>query len=60
MEASDILSGLDSDVDVVQDALGTAFDAATNSLAWSKLSDINKGRYSQFPGYTELSSTGTC
>ena len=59
MEAPDILSGLYSDVNPAMDALGTAVDAATGALGCPQLNAINKGQFNQFPGYTDLSTSGT-
>ena len=63
MESPDILSGLYSDDNAAVDALGTAINEATGALGCPKLNAINKGQFasdfSQYPGYTDLSSTGT-
>ena len=63
MEAPDILSGLYSDISSALDALGTAFNSATESLSCPKLNAINMNQFnsdlSKYPGYTKLSSTGT-
>ena len=58
-EAPDILSGLYSDVNPALDALGTAVDQATNGLGCPTLNEINKGQFSQYPGFTKLKSDGT-
>lgn len=58
-EAPDILSGLYSDIDPAMDALGTAVDKATNGLGCPQLNAINKGQFSEYPGYTQLSPQGT-
>ena len=58
-EAPDILSGLYSDISSAMDALGTAVNQATNGLGCPQLNEINKGQFSQYPGYTKLSSQGT-
>jgi hypothetical protein len=47
----DILSGLFTDVDPSQDALGTAINSATDSLGCPKLNKIDKGQFDKYPGY---------
>lgn len=63
MESPDILSGLYSDDNAAVDALGAAIDEATGALGCPQLNAINQGQFasefSQYPGYTKLSSTGT-
>ena len=62
-EAPDFLSGLYSDVNSAQDALGTAINEATGALGCPKLNAINKGQFKQdfakYPGYSKLKTGGT-
>lgn len=58
-EAPDFLSGLYSDIDPAMDVLGTAVNDATQGLGCPQLNEINKGQFSQFPGYTNMKSDGT-
>lgn len=62
-EAPDFLSGLYSDTNAAEDALGTAIDKATGALGCPKLNAINKGQFSsdfaQYPGYSKLKTGGT-
>ncbi|KAF2148326.1 Cloroperoxidase [Myriangium duriaei CBS 260.36] len=53
-EAPDILSGLFTDVNAAQDALGAAINAATNSLGCPKLNNIDKSQFNKYPGFTKL------
>ena len=59
METPDLLSGLYSDTNPAIDMIGSAFNNATNALGCPTLNAINKGQFSQFPGYTDLKSDGT-
>jgi len=50
-QAPDIVSGLFTDVDPSQDALGTELNKLTNSLGCPTLNRINKGQFDKYPGY---------
>jgi hypothetical protein len=52
MQAPDIISGLFTDVDPSQDALGTELNKLTNSLGCPKLNNIDKNQFNKYPGYT--------
>lgn len=52
-EAPDILSGLYLDIDAASNKLGSVFGSATSSLGCPQLIAIDKGQFSQFPGYTK-------
>lgn len=49
----DIISGLFTDVNAAVDKLGSALNAATNSLGCPKLNNVDKGQFDQFPGYSK-------
>ncbi|CAJ2508769.1 Uu.00g137950.m01.CDS01 [Anthostomella pinea] len=52
--APDILSGLFSDITVALGLLFSAVGNATEGLSCPQLKSIDKGQFSQFPGYTGL------
>lgn len=58
-EAPDFLSGLYSNTAAALAALTTAVNEATAGLGCPKLSEIDMAQFSKYPGYTELSKTGT-
>lgn len=49
----DIISGLFTDTNAAVDKLGSALNAATNSLGCPKLNNVDKDQFKQFPGYTQ-------
>lgn len=49
----DIISGLFTDVNAAVDKLGSALNAATNSLGCPTLNNIDKDQFNQYPGYTK-------
>ena len=58
-EAPDILQSLYSDVTSALDTLSSAFQSVTSELGCPTLSSVDMAQFSQFPGYTDLSSDGT-
>lgn len=52
-ETPDILSGLFTDTDAAADQIGAAINTATNSLGCPQLNTVDKGQFSQFPGYAK-------
>ncbi|KAF2100903.1 Cloroperoxidase [Rhizodiscina lignyota] len=58
-EAPDILSGLFSDISSALAKLSSAVNAATDGLGCPVLDSIDKGQFSQYPGYTKLKPDGS-
>ncbi|MCJ1449956.1 hypothetical protein MMC28_000284 [Mycoblastus sanguinarius] len=58
-EAPDLLSGLYANVAPAISMLTSAVNNATSALSCPKLNEINLAQFGEYPGYTNLSPSGT-